>query len=298
MTLDTQLEGLREQTKAWPEHAVIRQNLQCFLPEFAQQQDEYWTAMSKLNSVFTAKGVQLKTIKSIRSYPYVDSNIDIIVEKRQWRKLSSAVCEQSWRKPRLKEFFEQTLVEPFKLKYKSINNDLAAAHFYAGVRWRYISPFKLDGLDPALLWRSLPGAYREFIQSEGNLNIMVPTEEFDMVIQAAHVTTENYRLTIGEVIHIRDTLDGPGFDREKMDLIAHALGLSYCVKAICEIATRYFEDRPDALFSQKPISLEFNLVLRSHLQYGLKTGPIGLARAILSLAWFPVMKVGRKFLGR
>jgi len=296
--LDPLIEELREQTKNWPNHAIVRQNLQCFLPEFPRQQDEYWIAMSKLNKIFAAQGVQFKTIKSIRSYHYVDSNIDIIVEKRQWRALSDAVCEQHWRKPQFKEFLEQTLIEPFKLKYKAINSDLAAAHFYAGVRWRYLAPFTFDGLDQALLWRRLPDAYDELAQVKDNLNILVPTKEFDMVIQAAHVTTENYRMTIGEVIHIRDTLAGSDFDYAKMERISQALGLSYCTKAVCKIATGYFEDKSGEAYPQKPMPLRFTLVFHSHLQYGLKTGPVGLVRAMFSLTWFPVMKIGRKLLGR
>ena len=136
------------ETRTWPKQAVIRQNLQCF-SEFDQEQAEYWTAVSRLNAIFAAKNVPLKTIKSIRCYPYVDSNIDIIVEKKQWRLLSDAICERSWRKPRLDELLEQTFVEPYKLKYKATAGDLAAAHFYAGVRWRYAAPFRLSVIDPA-----------------------------------------------------------------------------------------------------------------------------------------------------
>lgn len=296
--MSDKLEQLREETKTWPTHAVIRQNLQCFLPEFDRDQDEYWTAMSELNAIFAAKGVPFATIKSIRSYPYVDSNIDIIVEKRQWRVLSNAVCERTWRKPRIKEFLEQTFVEPYKLKYKALTSDLAAAHFYAGVRWRYVAPFRLDGIGPDLLWRRLPDDYHDLVRSPDDLNILVPTDEFDIVIQAAHVTIENYRLTIGEMIHIGETLAKPGFDRARMERIAHHLGLTLCVTAINDIASRYFDERAEGPFPQKPLDIPIGVILQSHLRYGLKTGPLGLARAALSLTWYPVMRIGRKMLGR
>lgn len=296
--MSDQLQQLRKETETWPKHAVIRQNLQCFLPEFERDQDNYWTAMSGLNAIFAANGVPLATIKSIRSYPYVDSNIDIIVDKRQWRMLSNAVCERTWRKPRIKEFLEQTLVEPFKLKYKAIAGDVAAAHFYAGVRWRYAAPFRLDGIDPDLLWRQLPDDYRDLVRSPDDLNILVPTDEFDIVIQAAHVTIENYRLTLGEMIHIGETLAKPGFDHARMEKIARHLGLMTCVTAINDIASRFFKEQADGQFPQKPLDIPMSVVLRSHFRYGLKTGPLGLARAMLSLTWYPVMRIGRKMLGR
>lgn len=296
--VSSQLEALRQETRTWPKQAVIRQNLQCFLPEFDQEQAEYWTAVSRLNAIFAAKNVPLKTIKSIRCYPYVDSNIDIIVEKKQWRLLSDAICERSWRKPRLDELLEQTFVEPYKLKYKATAGDLAAAHFYAGVRWRYAAPFRLSGIDPGLLWRRLPEDYRDTVRSPDDLNILVPTDEFDMVIQAAHVTIENYRLTIGEIIHIGSTLAKPGFDRARMDEIARCLGLTPCVSAINDMASRYFAERADGPFPHKPLDIPISVILTSHVSYGLKSGPLGLVRAFLSLAWYPLMRIGRKVLGR
>jgi hypothetical protein len=289
---------LREEVKNWPRHAVIRQNLQCFMPDFHEEQSKYWSSMAGLNSIFSSMGTKFRTIKSIRSYPYVDSNIDIIVEKSEWVSLSNQVVQRSWRKPRFKEFLEQTLVEPYKLKYQSVLGDLAAAHFYGGVRWRYVKPFNLKGIDGDHLWHELPEEYRRLVQSPDDGNILVPTEEFDMVIQAAHVTIENYRLTIGEVFHIRDTLSKPDFNRERMEAIARTLGLDYCVAAICNIASCYFDQRTAGPFPQKPIYIPFRVILGSHLRYGLKTGPLGLIRAMASLTWYPIMRIGRIMLGR
>ncbi|UYH56083.1 hypothetical protein N6L26_05900 [Qipengyuania sp. SS22] len=292
------LEQISSDVRTWPEDAVARQNLQYLLPKFAEDNREYWTGIHRLAEVFADCGVQFITIKSIRSYPYVDSNIDIIVSQKDWRKLSAAVTRQTWRKPNWKEFLEQTLVEPFKLKYKAIDNVLPAAHFYGGVRWRYATPFMLDRVDPALLWRELPEQYGNPENPDAKSQILVPTDEFDMVIQVAHVTIENYRLTIGEMVHISETLKKPGFDHARMDVIAKALGLSYCLKAICDLAMSEFSHGRSPALDRKPMRIPFGVIAKSHLQYGVATGAAGLLRATASLAWYPVMRVGRKILGR
>ena len=254
--------------------------------------------MHKLAKIFHESGVRFATIKSIRSYPYVDSNIDIIVSRKDWRRLSAAVTRQTWRKPNLKEFVEQTLIEPFKLKYKSVDSDLPAAHFYGGVRWRYVAPLKLDRINPAWIWRALPQQYADPENPEVSSKILVPTEELDMVIQAAHVTMENYRLTIGELVHISETLKNPGFDQARMETIAKELGLSYCLKSICHLATNQFANGRTPELEYRPMRIPFGIIAKSHLHYGVATGFTGFLRAMASLMWYPVMRLGRKILGR
>ena len=292
------LEQIGREVRAWPADSVARQNLQYLLPEFEKEHREYWTGMHRLSQIFDECGVQFTTIKSIRAYPYVDSNIDIIVSGKDWRRLSAAVTRQTWRKPNLREFLEQTLVEPFKLKYKPIDGVLPAAHFYGGVRWRYATPFRLDRVNPDWLWRPLPEQYSDPEHPGASSKIFVPTEEFDVVIQVAHVTIENYRLTIGELVHISETLAKPEFNLARTQAIAKALGLSYCLKAVCDLATSQFADGHTPSLDRKPMAIPFSVILKSHLQYGFANGIDGFVRAMASLTWYPVMWLGRKILGR
>lgn len=292
------LDQIGGEVRTWSEDSVARQNLQYLLPKFDKDNREYWIGMHRLARIFEECGVQFTTIKSIRAYPYVDSNIDIIVSQKDWRRLSNAVTRETWRKPNLKEFLEQTLVEPFKLKYKAINNNLPAAHFYGGVRWRYAMPLKLERVDPAWIWRTLPEQYADPENPKAKSKILVPTEEFDLVIQAAHVTTENYRLTIGELVHISETLKKPSFNRDRMEKIGKALGLSYCLMAICDIATSQFADGRTPAINRKPLRIPFGVIAKSHFEYGVATGITGFLRAMASLTWYPVMRLGRKILGR
>ena len=277
---------------------ITRQNLQCLLAEFDDRQEEYWSTLSQLNTIFQGAGVTLKTIKSLRSYPYIDSNVDIIVDKADWRMLSAEIQRKVWRKPTIGEFLEQTSIEPYKLKYQPLKKGLVAAHFYGGIRWRYCTPFNLKNFDPALLWREVPIPSSADTSATSIPTITVPTHELDIAIQCAHIATENYRITLGEIIHIDSVLNSPDFDHDVLQAISNDLGLSRCVKGICEIARAERDSSKAGELPAKPRQLSFLFMLRVHLDYGLNNGIFGLFRAMTSLLWFPVMRMGRLILGR
>lgn len=278
------------------DNQIVRQNMQCLLSDFDTKDHEYWSTLSILNKIFKDSGITLKTIKSVRSYPYIDSNVDLIVSLSDWKMLSLAVRKKYWRKPTISEAIEQSSIEPFKLKYQPKKGGLVAAHFYGGIRWRYCKPLIIRNIEENLLWRQVPIPLKKDSKLSDHSNIVIPTKEYDLVIQCAHIAIENYRITIGEIIHITHLVGNPEFDHNLAENIASQLGLSYCVKKIVEISKIERARLRTGKIPHLPIQIGFLTLLKMHLYYGIKTGIIGFIGSFASLTWFPIMRVGRLLL--
>lgn len=170
---------------------------------------QFWRTIAELARELDQFGVAPIVIKSVREYRYSDTNVDILVPRRDLRRVARHLYRSGWAAPEWRDAVEQLLIERAKLKLPSTRTGILAAHLYGGVSWRYqsdIGLLRLDGVEPnpdqltmARIQELAPGVHS--IPSESS--VWVPNMAAELVMQAAHIAFENYRITIGEAVHLQ-----------------------------------------------------------------------------------------------
>jgi len=161
-----------------------------------------------IDSAFQDKDLKYFAMKTFRSYPYADGDIDtVIVERDRLHDYVEALETIGY----LPKFNRSSLREPAKsffVKRKADNTiSLPKVHLHRLVSWNGI-----EFLDANGIWLRLRTI--NIMDS----NVKVPSVEDEILIMSAHTMYENGYVTIGELIHIKNLLSGTDtIDVEYMD---------------------------------------------------------------------------------
>jgi len=206
------VERLRE--LGWNEERLVKNDLIEPRGIAGRQWDHgaFWSTIARLADELRQMGLPPIFIKCARDYPYCDSNVDLLVPRRRLREVARRLWASDWLKPELWDAFEQLLIERAKLKLPSRTPGLVTAHLYGGVSWRYqgdIGLLRLDGtqanpehLSQVEVADCVPEG-TSIEPSAARTKVWLPSDESEMVMQAAHIAYENFRITIGEALHFR-----------------------------------------------------------------------------------------------
>lgn len=189
----------------WTVEHLVRNELPA-TPSRRAHYETFWRTIRELARQLRDLGLPPLFIKCIREYQYSDANVDVLVPWPQWQTVIERLCRTHWQRPARADWLEQQVIERAKLKLPAASSDLCAAHLYRALSWRYqkdIGLLRLNGEAPNEgqlhrwpLQRFLPN--RSCLEEEW---IYHPNEASELVLQAAHVVFENFRITLGEVVH-------------------------------------------------------------------------------------------------
>jgi hypothetical protein len=215
-----------------------------FLP---YSHDEFWHTIREMRMTLKATDIPPIFIKCIRSYPYFDSNVDLVVNPSKAVEAIDALCAAHWTRPTGASRIEQALVERRKVKLTSSVPGLLPAHVYGGVSWGYQDDtglLRTEEGDPDPAWV----ARCEFAEESSRPTrsrdaewILHPFGPGELVIQAAHITSENFRITLGEAVHICGLLQQDGCYERALRL-AEGYGFAGAVALVSEASTTILSD--------------------------------------------------------
>ncbi len=161
----------------------------------------------EITDIFDKKGLKFFTMKSIRSYPYTDDDVDIvIVDRERVPEYAKALIEIGYDF----KWNRSVLREPGKWFYVKKDGQgkysLPKMHLHSCVSWNGIEFF-----DPASIWKRLR------VEHVMNREIRIPSIEDELLIMSAHAFHENSYITIGELLHLRNLLsEAKAIDTEYM----------------------------------------------------------------------------------
>lgn len=228
----------------------------------------FWATVARLASELSSLDLPPIFIKCVREYRYCDSNVDVLVPRRQLRRVAEHLYRSDWRAPAPWDTFEQLLIERDKLKLPATRPGLIAAHLYGGVSWRYQSDIGLlrhDGVQPNPRHLvSVPLArYVEPAAAAvpGDLQIWLPGDAAEFVLQAAHVAFENYRLTVGEAVHFQLLRRRAAASWEEARALARRYGCAEALSLIDRESLRVCSALPELDPADYPQTLPITSVL-------------------------------------
>jgi hypothetical protein len=154
---------------------------------------EYYDEISQ---ILEKRGLRFFVMKTFRSYPYVDSDMDIVlVDKARRQEYMDALRELGF----ASIWNVSILREPRKRFFVKLSDDgqikLPIAHVHFTVSWNGI-----DCLNSDDVWRRLRS-----MDIRGKC-VKAPSVEDELLIMAAHTMHENTYITIGELLHIKNLL--------------------------------------------------------------------------------------------
>jgi len=169
---------------------------------------KFWETIDEACTLFHENKFEPLLIKCIRTYPYFDKNVDVIVPKGKWKEFVKLVTGSKWYMPSMASRLDQLLIERGKLKFPSHGEHFMMIHLYKFVSWRYQSDMELlrdNGTDPELnqISKFEANMFSEDVSSKNDSWFYHPNRVSELVVQAAHVVFENYRITLGEVINFQ-----------------------------------------------------------------------------------------------
>jgi hypothetical protein len=163
--------------------------------------EPYWRTVATITSILQRAGIRHVVIKTRRSYPYSDTNVDVFITEEDAPNVQRLLCAAAWRMPSRAVVLKQRVIEREKLKLPPRQPGFVPAHLYMSVCWRYQRDvtFLAEGLVEEIpIAEEAPGLEAEF----GALTTPVPTRAADILLHAAEIVFENYRITLGEVLYM------------------------------------------------------------------------------------------------
>jgi hypothetical protein len=213
---------------------------------FPYSHEQFWKTIRTIRTAIGPAEIPPIFIKCIRTYPYFDSNVDLLVNPSRLAETIGILCSAHWKLPTGMNRVEQALVERGKVKLSPLTPDLLPAHVYGGLRWGYqndtgLLRTKNGEPDPVMLRRHrLTDAASQPATSDAD-SILHPFGAGELVVQAAHITSENFRITLGEAIHIQSLLDEHGCFNEALGLAA-GFGFAGAVELVTEASKEILSD--------------------------------------------------------
>lgn len=148
----------------------------------------------EVTSIFEKNGLRSFAMKTFRSYPYLDDDIDMVLVDNNRRNEYIALLERAGYKFR---FNISMLREPGKAFFVKADNNgnltRPVIHVHYAVSWNGITC-----LDAEEVYRRLRKA------NVMGMTVKLPSYEDEFLIMAAHSIYENTYLTMGELLHIKN----------------------------------------------------------------------------------------------
>jgi hypothetical protein len=185
----------------------------------------FWRTTGEIARVMNAAGQIPVIVKSWRVYAFVDGNVDLITPVAEWGRELSRLAADAWVMPSSGSAAKQQLVEPRKLKLPPRREDLLPAHVYAGLRWRYQPAFEMVALSEDAFFTTSCASILSTSDAWGSATFRSPSLELELVLQALHVFEENYRVSLGECMHIESIARSRTLDAGRVRAIEAQLGV-------------------------------------------------------------------------
>jgi len=145
--------------------------------------------VAELHDLLTALGVRYLFLKTVKSYPHTDSNVDVLIPHRaEFLRVRRALQEKGFR-PVFTWEFDKAMLQPPSGRPSPSD---PAAHLYACISW-YTVPY-LDAHRVLARARILPW---------NGLALPVPDLQDEFYIGALHAFFEEEALTWGDVWHLQ-----------------------------------------------------------------------------------------------
>jgi hypothetical protein len=179
-------------------------------PELQAQEWEryhrFQIALEETSDLFHKKAIPHIYIKFRKHYHYYDSNVDLLVEREQWRQAIALLEEDGYSG-------HVMFKEPDKIMF-SKSERTVSVHLHPGVTWNGVRYF--DAQD---LWEnSRPST--EYPAQEMN-------ESYDFLINLAHNIFENYEISLGDILYFQRHLQSFPLDFGQMEEVAARNGWRY-----------------------------------------------------------------------
>jgi hypothetical protein len=225
----------------------------------------FWETIEALCEAMNALQIPPVILKSIRVYAYDDGNVDLLVPAGRLWEVARALAKGRWKMPDTAYLIEQQLVERNKLKLLPREDTLLHAHLYEGIGWRYQSDLAILG---ARHDRVTAIDTRAFLPN-GNgpgLRVFAPDPVAELVLQAAHIAFENYRMTVGEAVNLCLLRRQHAASWQAALTLADDVGCRHALVSLLEVAERIVADLDTLDPVATPLPLSKRLIFGIHLQ--------------------------------
>ena len=177
-----------------------------FLKQERERYDAFTGLMQEISALLGSNQIEHMFIKFRKLYQYYDSNIDVIVNNRQW--------DQTIALLRSEGFSGHVMFkEPDKIMFSKPDLPVSV-HLHPGVTWNGVPYF-----DHQSLWRhstrSTDGPWLEL------------DKEYDFLVNLAHNVFENYDVILGDVLYFKRFMESYSFDPFELERIASENGWRY-----------------------------------------------------------------------
>lgn len=175
------------------------------LEQEQQRQDAFHRVMHETSRLLLDHGIEHICIKFRKLYRYYDSNVDVVVDPRQWAQSVELIQGQGYT-PHV------MFKEPDKIMFDKPAS--VSVHLHPGVTWNGVPYF-----DQQSLWRrSTRSADRPWLE-------LAPEDDF--LVNLAHNLFENYEVSLGDVLYFKRFIEAHTFDLGALEQIAAANGWRY-----------------------------------------------------------------------
>ncbi|MBM3252992.1 MAG: hypothetical protein FJZ16_01910 [Candidatus Omnitrophica bacterium] len=155
--------------------------------------NKYISTIVYIASILNSLDIQFIFIKLFRNYPFLDSNIDILIPHEKWGCVFELLKRDGWTLPNLFGVLKQNLIEKGKIKLYSKRKKYLPLHFYETGSWRGFEYLPLKVI------------YNNSISlKDYGVEIKIPNKEMEFLISTAHAVFENYELTLGELYYLNE----------------------------------------------------------------------------------------------
>lgn len=175
------------------------------LEQEQQRSDAFRRVMRETSQLLQDHGFEHICIKFRKLYRYYDSNVDVVVDPRQWRQSVELLQHQGYT-PHV------MFKEPDKIMFDK--PEAVSVHLHPGVTWNGVPYF-----DQPSLWR------RSTRSADGPWLELAP--EDDVLVNLAHNLFENYEVSLGDALYFKRLMETYAFDPEDLERIAAANGWRY-----------------------------------------------------------------------
>ncbi len=183
------LSVLRGESAPPPNHRWVKQNhLSAVFDSRRPFHKDFWVSVGDLESRLQAAGLDHIFIKTVRSFPSDDSNIDVVFRSERDFQAARKIAEADGRQA------TYSYHEPDKIMYRKFTNRSEVQpgwHFHRGVTWNGV-PY----LPNEVLFSK-----SQVKQHEGFL-LRVPSDEIALLIYSGHALFENFVLPLGELYDV------------------------------------------------------------------------------------------------
>lgn len=267
----------------------------------ARAHARFWGTIAEAARRLEGAGILPVTIKSLRTYPFWDSNADLLIPAGSRPRVLEALYAGAWVPPSRASRVEQALVERAKLKLPSTDPELLPVHLYEGISWRYQADIGLLTGAGNTASRLVPVPAAVFAGTRVEAappTVLVPDDGTELVLQAAHAAYENFRLSLGEAVHLHLLRRSPGaWERARGIARAHGCAVALDeVVALCEaFVAGELGWNPAAFPLQIPLAV-LARCYRERASFLLGRRRVGSAAVeIGGFAWmFPVIRAVRR----